>query len=314
MTKRCSKKYLAALGCGLFALSGLLSCLFYTSLALLFVFGAVAGIGIGLVVPIAPSLVAEYFSGERQKRVMGWQSGAASVGAMLMTFFGGLLAAYHWSCNYLVYLIALPGFVLSLVALPESAPSIAKRGKIQRSVLSMRVVQCACMSAATVTALFNLVPVNLSMYIEQRKLGTAAQAGTAAALLLFGGGARWCVLWPNSSEMETPCCGVRLRNADDGACVYHCSIEPSIYICGLSAKWQLYELRDATTDDRGNLSVRRTRRDGERMDYGGKQLGRFCYAAPYAFGTAVMGGRSAEPLGFGRKLSFYLSDYAMGVT
>lgn len=192
LTRYVPKKWIAALGCGLFSLSGVLSWLFHGALSLLFLWGAVMGIGIGLVVPMATSLVSDCFSGAEQQTVMGWQSSAANVGAMLMTFLGGLLAAVHWSCNYLVYLIAVPGLVLAAVCLPRT---VGRQGSEQTpnggvgyfTLLQRWPVLAGCLLAAAVTMLFNIVPTNLSMYVTEAGIGSAAQAGTATSLLLLSG-------------------------------------------------------------------------------------------------------------------------------
>lgn len=153
------KKVIAAAGCGLFCAGGVLSWLFHGSLTLLFVWAGTAGIGIGLVVPMATSLVTDCFEGAEQQSVMGLQSSAANVGAMLMTFFGGLLAAVHWSCNYLVYLIALPGLFLALACLPKDAGRTGGRaGGGFLSLLKKPAVLAACALSLLVTMLFNTAP------------------------------------------------------------------------------------------------------------------------------------------------------------
>lgn len=186
---RIPKKYLAAVGCGLFAASGLLSWMFHGSLPLLFAWAAMMGVGIGLVVPMATSLVTDFFTGAAGQQMMGLQSTAANAGAMLMTFLGGLLAGIHWSCNYLVYLIALPGMALSLLCLPRSAPNAAEgqAGGSMLPLLKKPVVLRSCLLSLLVTMLFNTAPTNLSMLLEENGLGTAAQAGTATTLLLLSG-------------------------------------------------------------------------------------------------------------------------------
>lgn len=192
LTRYVPKKWIAAAGCGLFSLSGVLSWLFHGTLPMLFLWAAVMGVGIGLVVPMATSLVSDCFSGAEQQTVMGWQSSAANVGAMLMTFLGGLLAAVHWSCNYLVYLIAVPGLVLAVTCLPrtvgqQSSVQAANAGVGYFTLLRRSTVLAGCLLAAAVTMLFNIVPTNLSMYVTEAGIGSAAQAGTATSLLLLSG-------------------------------------------------------------------------------------------------------------------------------
>ena len=187
------KKQIAALGCGLFSASGVLSWLVHPNLYVLFAWAGLMGIGIGLVVPMATSLVTDCFSGAEQKLVMGWQSSAANIGAMLMTFAGGLLAAVHWSCNYLVYLVALPGLVLALLCLPRSAGAVQEQDAVSEkrmgyfALLRRGSIAGACLLSLAVTMLFNTAPTNLSMYIAEKHLGSAAQAGTATSVLLFSG-------------------------------------------------------------------------------------------------------------------------------
>lgn len=191
--RRVPKKWIAAVGCGLFCLSGVLSFLLHGTLPLLFAWAGMTGIGIGLVVPMATSLVNDCFTGPQQEQMMGWQSSAANVGAMLMTFLGGLLASIHWSCNYLVYLIALPGLLLAATCLPASAgrqPEKAADAPRQAGFLTLlgrRPVLVGCLLSAAVTMLFNTAPTNLSMFVTEKGIGSAAQAGTATTLLLLSG-------------------------------------------------------------------------------------------------------------------------------
>lgn len=194
LARRVPKKWIAAAGCGLFCLSGVLSFLFHGALPLLFAWAAMMGVGIGLVVPMATSLVNDCFNGPQQAQMMGWQSSAANVGAMMMTFLGGLLAAVHWSCNYLVYLIALPGLLLAALCLPAAAerqdaalPEDAPRQAGFLSLLGRRPILVGCLLSAAVTMLFNTAPTNLSMFVTEKGIGSAAQAGTATTLLLLSG-------------------------------------------------------------------------------------------------------------------------------
>lgn len=194
LARKIPKKWIAAAGCGLFCLSGVLSFLFHGALPLLFAWAAMTGVGIGLVVPMATSLVNDCFTGPGQAQMMGWQSSAANVGAMLMTFLGGLLAAVHWSCNYLVYLVALPGLLLAVLCLPASAgrqEAGPAEGSARRTgflpLLGRGPVLTGCLLAAAVTMLFNTAPTNLSMFVAEAGIGSAAQAGIATTLLLLSG-------------------------------------------------------------------------------------------------------------------------------
>ncbi|MCD7845900.1 MAG: MFS transporter [Oscillospiraceae bacterium] len=190
LAERVPKKYLTALGSALFCASGLLSLAFHGSLPVLYAWAVLMGAGIGLVIPIANSLITDCVSPERQDSVMGWLSSASSVGAMLMTFFGGLLAEIHWSLNYLVYLVALPGLILSLLCLPKdtgrqqvtAGETPTGQEKPQYGPLAF-----CCVLGLMTTMLYNTFPVNMSLYLAEKGIGTAAQSGTATTLLLLVG-------------------------------------------------------------------------------------------------------------------------------
>ncbi|MCD8117316.1 MAG: MFS transporter [Oscillospiraceae bacterium] len=190
LAERVPKKYLTALGSGLFCASGLLSLAFHGSLPVLYAWAVLMGAGIGLVIPIATSLITDCVSAERQDSVMGWLSSAASVGAMLMTFFGGLLAEIHWSLNYLVYLVALPGLLLSLLCLPRDAgrqPIAEGEPTVAQAKPRYGPLAFCCVLALLATLLYNTFPVNMSLYLAEKSLGTSAQAGTATTILLLMG-------------------------------------------------------------------------------------------------------------------------------
>lgn len=184
LARHVAKRTLAAVGCALVAGSGVGAFLLHPVIQVLFLWAAVMGAGVGLVVPIAASLVTDCFQGNQRAAMMGMQSGAANAGGMLMALLGGFLAALGWRWNYLVYLIALPGLVLSLSCLPAGPAAVSTKGEAR---LSLRKTALPCITAVAITILFNLVPANLSMYIAEHQLGTAAHAGTGTTLLLFSG-------------------------------------------------------------------------------------------------------------------------------
>lgn len=143
------------------------------------------GAGIGLSVPFCNGVIAQSFEGDERDTMMGKQASVTNVGAMLMTCAGGFLASIHWSYNYLVYLIALPGFYLSAKYMPQREVK-TKRSNIFRLLADRNICRCAIL-AGVVTLLFNTAPTNLSMLIAEKQFGNSAAAGIASALLLASG-------------------------------------------------------------------------------------------------------------------------------
>lgn len=190
------KKWLSVAGSALFVLGGVLAWLFHGSLAILYVWAAMIGAGIGLAVPVNMGMVTELLAPEHQATVMGWSSGVAHIGSMLMTFVGGYLALIHWSYGYLVYLIAVPAVILSLIAYPntistgekkEEAPAEGKKKVGILTLIKQPALLATGLTAFCSSLLFNTTPSNLSMQVAELGVGTSAQAGTGVSLMLLSG-------------------------------------------------------------------------------------------------------------------------------
>ncbi len=198
ITKHISKRTASAFGLLLACLAGILSWQFHGSLILLYVWAGMLGVGIGIVIPTAASLIADYFSGEAKDSLMGLQTAAANAGSMVMTALGGVLAASDWSLNYLVYLFGAPGLIFALMFVPpENISSTDGQGEEKRAqnyggeYKKIFGIESFAWKYFVIAALFMLLfyigPTNVSMLVAERKLGNAASAGMAATLLLLGG-------------------------------------------------------------------------------------------------------------------------------
>lgn len=192
MSEKLPKKLLAVIGLACVSAAGVLAFLFHGSITILFVWAAIMGIGIGLVAPVAPSLISELFEGNERQTLMGQQNSAASVGSMLMTFFGGLLAAAGWQFGYLVYLIGIPGLILTLIAIPDqtsSTPAAKSVDKEKSPVISGKLppIYWEMFIACVFMILFNCGPTNLSMLVVEKGIGSSSLAGTLATVFLLGG-------------------------------------------------------------------------------------------------------------------------------
>lgn len=198
ITKHISKRTAAAFGLFLACLAGILSWQFHGSLILLYVWAGMLGVGIGIVIPTAASLISDYFSGEEKDSLMGLQTAAANAGSMVMTALGGVLASSDWSLNYLVYLLGAPGLILTLLFVPSKNTSSGdnpaaetedkNHGRGCKRILGIESFAWKYfIIAALFMLLFYIGPTNVSMLTAERELGSAASAGMAATLLLLGG-------------------------------------------------------------------------------------------------------------------------------
>ena len=74
LAERISKRTLAATGLLLAAVSGILSFAVHGSILILYVWAGMLGIGVGLVVPMANSLISDYFQENERDTMLGYRS------------------------------------------------------------------------------------------------------------------------------------------------------------------------------------------------------------------------------------------------
>ena len=187
-----SKKKLALTGLILSGAAGILSFLFHGSIVPLFIWDALLGFGIGLTVPVANALIIDYYEGEERASLLGWQTSAANIGSMAMTFVGGYLALLGWHFVYFVYLLAIPGIICILLFLPRKnvealAPETAENTKKAAGKGIPKTAYLYFLIAFLYMLMFYVGPTNLAMVVQERQIGSTAMAGNAATVLLLGG-------------------------------------------------------------------------------------------------------------------------------
>ncbi|MBR2262957.1 MAG: MFS transporter [Firmicutes bacterium] len=201
ISRKTGKRLTAVLGLATVAVSGIGAVLAHGSIDILFVWAMILGLGYGLVSPIPPALIGESFEGNEAKNMLGLQNSAANIGSMLMTFFGGILAAHGWWFGYLVYLIGLPGLVLSLVGVRETRRDAeAGNGSFSLGAL-LKDIWKALFISWIFMLLFNAIPSNLSMLITEQDLGASQAAGIVSALFLAGGMVAGFIYGPLSARI-----------------------------------------------------------------------------------------------------------------
>ena len=119
LTARFSKKFLIGGGLVCLILVGVCGTLFHGSLQILFIWSVLMGLGMGLVIALTASLIADYFDGKEKEDLMGLQTSAGNVGGMIMTAVGGLLTSVAWNLDYCVYFLSVPGLILLLLFVPD---------------------------------------------------------------------------------------------------------------------------------------------------------------------------------------------------
>ena len=85
---------------------------FAKSMIILIVLSCILGIGIGLVIPLAASLISQNFTGKPRGLMLGVKSGLSNLSLIIATLFVGWIAAKNWHFAFAVYFIPVIPLVL----------------------------------------------------------------------------------------------------------------------------------------------------------------------------------------------------------
>lgn len=183
MSTRIAKRHLLILGLTVYLLGGLGGGL-ATRFEFLLVARAVLGIGVGLIMPLATGLIADFYQGEERGKLMGYSTAASNLGGIIATLTSGLLAAYSWRCSFAVYGVGFAVLALVLFFLPT--PQTEDRPAARSSKLSRAVYGWAA-SAFLLMLAFYAIPVNLAIFLDENSLGGASSSGVALAVVTASG-------------------------------------------------------------------------------------------------------------------------------
>ncbi len=115
------KKILCLIGLVIILIGGLTPFFIHTNLYILLTCAGVVGGGAGIITTLVPSLISENFQGHERGAVFGLMTAFVSIGAVILTLFGGKLAVRGWEHNYLIYLISVPILLIALYSLPNKS-------------------------------------------------------------------------------------------------------------------------------------------------------------------------------------------------
>lgn len=194
LLKFLTSKNITILGLTLIIISGV-SPYFSHSFVLLLLSRVIMGLGLGLITTISSSLPARYFcSGKDRDRATGLQSAFSSLGGVLFSFLSGFVANYFWKGVFLVQLLNLiPLIFVFLYMKPNFASNIDselgcenepenKSGKF--FVKEAFLITVLAFTYIVISATF---PLNLSMYVDLKGIGTTSLTGTIASVNAFIG-------------------------------------------------------------------------------------------------------------------------------
>lgn len=90
----------------IYAATGILY-FFAKTMTELIVLSCLLGVGCGLIIPLAASLISEYTVGKARTKTLGMKSGVSNFMVIFATLFVGWVAAYNWHFAFIVYMIPI---------------------------------------------------------------------------------------------------------------------------------------------------------------------------------------------------------------
>lgn len=179
-----SKRKLLFIGLTLFLVGGV-GPSFFNNLVIILVLRAVFGIGMGFVMPLATGLIADFYEGGERTTMMGLQSAAINIGAIITSFIAGFLSEINWHYVFLVYLLGLIVFILTFLKLPEPKKHQLNKSA-ENSSLSWKIYSIAFLALIYSLLIFSFFT-NIAMVIVDEGLGNAASAGIVITIMTAGG-------------------------------------------------------------------------------------------------------------------------------
>lgn len=85
---------------------------FAESMLVLIILSCLLGVGCGLLIPLAGSLISQNFSGRPRGTVLGTKSGLSNASVIVATLFVGWVAAKNWHLSFIVYFIPIIPLVM----------------------------------------------------------------------------------------------------------------------------------------------------------------------------------------------------------
>ena len=104
--KKDNQMLILAVGLGIYTLTGVLY-FFADTMIELILLSCLLGVGCGLVIPLAASLVSQYFSGQARTKQLGMKSSISNFTVIFATLFVGWIASIAWHLAFIVYMVPI---------------------------------------------------------------------------------------------------------------------------------------------------------------------------------------------------------------
>lgn len=184
LTTKMTKRTIIMIGLMIYLVGGI-GPQFVPNIALLLMFRLILGMGVGLVTPLAMSLINDHYEGKERTKMMGYNSAFSNFGGIITMLLAGWLATFGWRIPFNVYFLGLVILILIFFFLPKG--EVDKQDyNYDKSKMPFAVFGYAFAMGAIMLAYYS-VATNMALYLEQNNLGGASLAGTVISFTTVGG-------------------------------------------------------------------------------------------------------------------------------
>lgn len=188
--KKIGKKNTVLLGLVLAFIGGVIP-VFSTNFTVIYFSRFVLGAGTGIYNSLAISLIGEYFSGEEQQKMLGYQQAFATLGTSFATFLAGIFVNISWHYAYVVYFLTLPIAILVFFFLPqdkkieEKQNTVVEKTEGTKQKVNFIVVYSCLMMFLFFTLIMTIYTKTSTLIVEQNysNQGFLGTALTIASLI-----------------------------------------------------------------------------------------------------------------------------------
>ncbi len=221
------KKTLLITGAILYVIGGV-SGAFANSIWTLLALRGVMGIGVGLLLPLARGLIADFFSGEERTEMMGYATSFNNLGGIISLVVAGFLSVYSWRYPFFIYLLGFYVIYMVIVHMPSQEVKEKPSTKVEVS----KNVWLLGFGMFYMMQMFYAIPAVLSIYIDKVNLGTTFTTGILIAIVTLGSLIFGLIFQKVKYKLKglTPIVGLSLVTIG----MYITAVVPNIYAIGFA--------------------------------------------------------------------------------
>ncbi|MDD7795404.1 MFS transporter [Clostridium sp. 'White wine YQ'] len=176
------KRHILIVGILFYWLGGFLP-YFSNNIYTLLFYRAFLGVGVGLILPLSTSIIADFFDGDERKKMIGLSSAWNNIGGAIAVLLSGILGRLSWRYSFGTYLIAIFPLIMVVFILPEPK-KIENKQKTIKSIMNKALIT-VFMKMLLFYMIFYVLPTNIALFLKSENLGSTNTAAFFIASTSF---------------------------------------------------------------------------------------------------------------------------------